>query len=235
MLRCAVLSALIGLSAPSLAAGTLTLFASGEDLATDGFNAPKLTKDGWTLHFTSILVTFDQITAWQTDPPFMADKPEISGLALPIGGSFAVDLVDVGEDGRVALATIDAAPGHYNALSWAMVPGVDGYSLVLDGVARKDGQEVAFTLRASDSIAHTCGEYLGAARKGFVTEGAGADLEITLHLDHFFGRADKGENDEMNLVAPGFAPFVAGGVYDISLNGLHLGHVGEGHCHVAVF
>lgn len=217
----------------SLSAGSLTLFASGEDLATEGFNAPELTKDGWALEFSSIMATFDQVTAWQTDPPFMADNAEIAGTALAIAGPFTIDLVDADEDDRVALTRVDATPGHYNALSWALVPGADGFSLVLDGIARKDGQEMPFTLRTSDSVMHACGEYLGDARKGFVTDAAGSDLEITLHLDHLFGRADKAGEDEMNLDALGFDAFAAGGVQDFTLDGLHLGHVGEGHCHVA--
>jgi len=231
LLLCAALS-----FAPfALQAGSLTLFASGEDLATEGFSAPKLTKDGWALEFSRIMATFDQITAWQTDPPFMAESAEIAGAALPISGPFTVDLVTAAEDDRVALTTVDATPGHYNALSWALVPGADGFSLVLTGIARKDGQEVAFTLRAADSVLHACGEYLGDMRKGFVTETAGADLEMTLHLDHLFGRTDKPSDDEMNLGALGFDGFATGGVHDITLKGLHLGHVGEGHCHVSTF
>lgn len=233
MMKTLIGAACLALAPLSLSAGSLTLFASGEDLATEGFNAPKLTKDGWALEFTSITATFDQITAWQTEPPFMADAPEISGTALPLGGPFTVDLVDADADDRVALATFSADPGHYNALSWALVPGADGYSLTLEGVARRDGQEVAFTLQATETVAHACGEYLGDERKGFITEGAEADLEITLHLDHLFGRADKAEDDQMNLDALGFDAFATGGVHAISLAGLHLGHVGEGHCYVA--
>lgn len=233
MMKPLIGAACLALAPLSLSAGSLTLFASGEDLATEGFNAPKLTKDGWGLEFTRITATFDQITAWQTDPPFMADAAEITGTALPIAGPLTVDLVDADEDDRVALATVEAAPGHYNALAWALVPGADGFSLVLEGIARKEGQEVAFTLRSADSVAHACGEYLGDDRKGFVTEGGAADLEITLHLDHLFGRADKDAADEMNLDALGFAPFAVGGVHEVTLDGLHLGHVGEGHCHVA--
>ncbi len=233
MTRFFLFSAVAAFGAFSAHAGSLTLFASGEDLATEGFRAPEMTKDGWSLEFTRIMATFDQITAWQTDPPFMADGAEISGMALHIAGPFTVDLVDADEDDRMALLRVDATPGHYNALSWALVPGADGFSLVLDGIARKDGQEVAFTLRTSESVTHFCGEYLGDDRKGFVPDAAGGDLEITLHFDHLFGRADKPEDDKMNLAAPGFAPFAAGGVLEFTLEGLHLGHVGEGHCHVA--
>ena len=214
-------------------AGTLAIFASGEELATEGFNAPHLTRDGWTLEFSRILATFDQVTAWQTEPPFMADGPHIDGAALAFGGPFTVDLANADTQGRVALASLAAPAGHYNALSWALVPDASGYALLLEGVARKDGQDVAFTLRSADRVVHACGEYLGEARKGIVADGRAADLEITLHLDHLFGRADKAAEDAMNLAALGFDAFAAGGVQDISLAGLHIGHVGEGHCHVA--
>jgi hypothetical protein len=80
---------------------------------------------------------------------------------------------------------------------------------------------------------HACGEYLGDMRKGFVTVGGVADLEITLHLDHLFGRADKPADDEMNPDAPGFDAFASGGRHQFSLEGVHVGHVGEGHCHDA--
>lgn len=224
--------ALLSLAPLPMSAGHLTLFATGEALATSGFTAPELTRDGWMLEFTSVMATFDQITAWRTDPPFMADRAAIAGAALPVGGPFTVDLVDADDTGRVALARVEATTGHYNALSWALVPGADGFSLVLEGVARRDGREVAFTLRTSESLTHACGEYLGETRKGFVADGGTGDLEITLHLDHIFGRADKPAGNAMNLAALGFDGFATGGVQDISLNGMHLGHVGEGHCHV---
>ncbi|SDW46558.1 hypothetical protein [Roseicitreum antarcticum] len=224
------------LAAPgALGASTLTVFANGEELATQGFTAPQTTRDGWTLSFTRILATFGQITAWQTDAPFMADGPEITGAALLVAGRFTVDLTDA--DNRVALATAPAEPGHYNALSWALTPAMDGpaagFSLLLEGVARKGGTEVPFTLRSADRVLHACGEYLGDARKGFVDDDSGADLEITLHLDHLFGRGDRGAADPMNIAARGFDPFAGGGVQEFTLAGLHLGHVGEGHCHVS--
>lgn len=233
MIKSAMIFAFFGLAPIALSAGSLTLFVSAEDLATEGFIAPKLTRDGWALEFTSITATFDYITAWQTDPPFMANSAEITGTALPVGGPFTIDLLDTDDDDRVALTTLDAAPGHYNALSWALLPGEEGHSLVLEGIARKGGQVVEFTLRTADTVRHACGEYLGEIRRGFVAEGAGADLEITLHLDHLFGRADKADDDQMNIGALGFGAFAAGGVHDFSLKGLHLGHAGEGHCHAS--
>lgn len=244
ILRLSALSllSLLGLGtalAPALAqADTLSLFASGEDLATGGFAAPELTRDGWALRFTRIVATFDEVTAWQTDPPFMADGPAIAGTALVFGGPFTIDLVDADDEDRVLLTSLPAVPGHYNALSWALVPATEGefagHSLVLEGVAERDGEEVSFTLATPDAVFHACGEYQGDERKGFVTADAGGDLEITLHLDHLFGRADKPADDGMNLDAPGFDAFAARGpMATFSLAGLHLGHVGEGHCHVS--
>ncbi|MCC5973317.1 MAG: hypothetical protein JJT81_04615 [Rubellimicrobium sp.] len=236
---CLALLALGTASAPAPGqAETLSLFASGEDLATEGFTAPELSKDGWALTFTRIIATFDEVTAWQTDPPFMGDGPEILGTALAFGGPFTVDLVDADDEDRVLLASLPAAPGHYNALSWALVPAAGGefagFSLVLEGLAERGGEEVAFTLATPDAVFHACGEYLGDARKGFVTADAGGDLEITLHLDHLFGRADRSAEDGMNLDAPGFDPFAGQGpIAMFTLAGLHLGHVGEGHCHVS--
>jgi len=238
MRRLLVAAAVAALAPLTATAGSLTLFASGEDLATEGFAAPKLTRDGWALEFTRILATFDRITAFQTDPPFMADGPAIAGTAVALAGPFTVDLVDADARDLVELATVHAPEGHFNALAWALVPATGGeaagYSLVLEGIARRDGQEVAFALATADSVMHACGEYVGDARKGFVTAGGAAELEITLHLDHLFGRADKPADDPMNLDAPGFAPFASGGRHALSLDGLHLGHVGEGHCHVTM-
>lgn len=221
----------------SAQAGSLTLFASGEDLATEGFADPVLTRDGWSLSFTRILVTIADATAWRTDPPFTADGATIAGESLAFGGPFTVDLVAADEDDRVEIVTVDAAPGHWNALSFTIAPAIDGpfpgRSLVFEGVARREGEEVAFTLVSGDSVAHACGEYVGDERKGFVAAGAPGDLEITLHLDHLFGRADLPADDPTNQEALGFDAFAAGGEQEFSLAGLHLGHVGEGHCHVA--
>lgn len=216
-------------------AGTLTLQVTGEALATDGFTAPELTRDGWQISFDRVQANFADVTAWRTDPPFAADGPSIDGAALAFDGSHTVNLAEAGDDGRITLATKAAEAGHYNALSWQLAPATDGpdagYSLVLEGTALKDGQKVRFTLRSADRVAYACGEFVGDARKGFVTEDVPGQVEITLHLDHIFGRADLPADDAMNRTALGFDQFASGGTHDISLQGIHLGHVGEGHCH----
>ena len=230
-----IASALMLVAPVAASATTLTLFASGEDLATEGFTDPRLTKDGWALDFSRIIAHVDQVTAWRSEPPFMGDGPEIDGTALEFGGPFKVDLVDADDADRVELATIDADPGFYNALSWTLSPApegkFEGFSLVFEGVARRDGEEVAFTLATRDAIYHACGEYVGDTRKGIVTEDAGSELEITLHLDHMFGRADWPEDRAANQEALGFDAFAEGGMHEFTLGDLHIGHVGEGHCH----
>lgn len=233
----ALLPVILATLPAAVSAGSLTLRASAEDLATQGFLAPKTTRDGWELRFARIIATFDDVTAWQTDPPFMADGASITGTSLEFGGPFTVDLVAADEDDMVTIGTQPAAAGHWNALSWSLVPAQSGvfagYALVLQGTATRDGQTVAFTIGSRDSAHHACGEYLGDTREGFVTADMPGALEMTLHLDHLFGRADKGADDPMNLDAKGFDQFAgSAGMQDFSLAGLHLGHVGEGHCHV---
>jgi hypothetical protein len=108
-----------------------------------------------------------------------------------------------------------------------------GQSMVLVGTATRDGASVDFTLTSDATHDYTCGEYVGDARKGFVTAGSDAELELTFHLDHLFGRLDKEDADPMNIHALGFDAFAAGGTHQITLTGLHIGHVGEGHCAVS--
>ena len=234
----ALTAALLILCAPPVLGNTLTLRATGESLATEGFQDPFLTRDGWALDFDHVIATFDDVAAWRTDPPFMADGSVIEGEPTAFTGPLTLDLRAADADGYVTFGTVAAQAGHYNALSFALVPAPAGsehagYSLVLVGTASRDGRAVPFTLRSADRVAHACGEYVGDMRKGFVTDTQSAEVEITLHLDHVFGRADLPADDAMNLGALGFDRFASGGVHDFSLNGLHLGHVGEGHCHVA--
>ena len=50
--------------------GTLALVANGEDFVRQGF----VTKDGWQIDFNHVYVTLDDVTAYQTDPPFDPDQ-----------------------------------------------------------------------------------------------------------------------------------------------------------------
>jgi hypothetical protein len=185
-------------------------------------------------------VTLSDVVALQTDPPYDAEaggKPAANvSVPLDLGGPRTIDLTETGEDGRVLLGTAVAPEGHYNAVSWSVVPAPGGewagQSVVFVGTATRGDQTVEFTLTSADRHDYVCGEYVGDERKGFVGEGETADLELTFHLDHVFGRQDKGADDPMNAGARGFDAFAEGGTQAIDLSGLHVGHVGEGHCAV---
>ena len=221
-------------------AGTLKFYANGEDLATEGFLAPKLTRDGWTLTFSHIFVTLSEITAYQADPPYDAHAggPIAATTSVALGGTHTIDLVMQADENSLVLVGETPAPaGHYNAISWKMTRAGEGmlagYSMVLTGKAEKDGQTVNFQLYSSEERTYHCGEFVGDERKGFLEQGGLADLEMTFHLDHIFGRADKPVDDEMNIEALGFAPFADGAKrHVLKLDGLHIGHAGEGHCSV---
>lgn len=228
------------LTAGPVAAGTLQFFASGEELATEGFQAPERTKDGWTLEFEHIYVTLSEVTAYQTNPPFDAhqDGPMQATHRVVLQDVHTVDLVaDADDEARVLVAEAAAEPGHYNALSWRLIVAGEGpsagTSMLFIGTAARDGQSVPFRIEVSDEVGYLCGQYVGDERKGFVIAGGVADLEMTFHLDHIFGREDKAAEDPMNLAAPGFGPFSDGAErHALSLAGLHVGHAGEGHCKV---
>lgn len=232
--------------------GTLIFTADGEEHAREGTTS----KEGWEIDFENLYVTVGNIKAYQTDPPYDTD----TGWAIDydemvdLSGVFTVDLADESSD-PAELASYDKAPaGNYNALSWNMLKAksgeFEGYSIVLIGNASKDGQEVQFTLKIDREVAYQGGEYIGDERKGMLKEGGTAEMEMTFHIDHLFGRDDKSTDDEMNISALGFDPIAQAatdGVIEADMAELkellneedyekleaillHFGHVGEGHC-----
>lgn len=221
--------------------GILAIHANGESLATQGFVAPESTRDGWELSFDHIFVTLGDITALQTDPPYQAAAGDVPVAETRVGFAaqpVTVDLARPDATGRVFVVSAPAPAGHYNAVTWSVVPAPDGEwagrSMVLIGTATKDGEAQPFTLTSTARQTYTCGEYIGDRRKGILAPQGQADLELTFHLDHIFGRLDKGPDDPMNISAPGFAALVADGAGVMDLAGLHIGHVGEGHCAVSM-
>ncbi|MBC8446406.1 MAG: DUF4382 domain-containing protein, partial [Chloroflexi bacterium] len=192
--------------------------------------------------FDHVYVTLADVTAYQSDPPY--DPHAGSGVQAKVevglDGMHTVDLAEGGEDAPPILVgeVKDAAMGHYNAIHWKMVRATSGpasgYSLVIVGTAEKEGQTVNFTFRVEQEYGYTCGEYVGDERKGILQKDGTADLEMTFHFDHIFGDAETPLDDDLNVGAPGFEPLAAiaeGGILDVDLAELHLGHVGEGHCH----
>ncbi|NJK81723.1 MAG: DUF4382 domain-containing protein [Chloroflexaceae bacterium] len=245
---------LVGCAAPpSAAQGTLEFRANGEDFVRQGFTS----KDGWSITFNHLYVTLDELTAYQSDPPF---DPEEGGtpaatVSVVLDGPITVDLAEGGPDAEPVLIGAQSAPaGHYNALSWSMVPATEGpaegYMLVIDGTATRADETVAFVLRLNEALTFTCGDFVGDTRKGLLAADDTADIEATFHFDHLFGDGAAPADDDINTGALGFDPLAAlatDGTLQIDQTELEqqisadayallrsilpgLGHTGEGHC-----
>lgn len=233
--------------------GTLAIRANGEDFVRQGF----VSKDGWQISFDHLYVNLEDITAYQTDPPF---DPEAKVALQPkqqvsLEGVKTIDLAEGDENAEpILVGEVEAPSGRYNALSWKMVQASagpsQGYPMLIQGTATKDGQTIDFTLKMEKEIAFTCGDFVGDQRKGILAAGETADLEATFHFDHLFGDAETPSEDDLNQGALGFEPLAAiaqTGQLDADLATLKenlseedynkllgvipsLGHVGEGHC-----
>lgn len=233
---------------------TLALVANGEDFIREGF----VTKDGWQINFDHAYVTIDNVSAYQTDPPFDPDQNEeinaTEEVAL-VQEPRTVDLAEGEANADPVLVTTEQAPeGIYNALSWTVTEATEGpaagHTIVLEGTAEKEGRTVNFVLNLDETLRYSCGQYVGDERKGILQGTDEAELETTFHFDHIFGDADLPADDALNADAMGFEPFATlaeNGQLNVSQTQLEenlsnedyrklekaiasLGHVGEGHC-----
>ncbi len=218
--------------------GILVFNANGEDFVQQGF----VSKDGWSIAFDHVYITLSDITAFQTAPPYDAHAGgQIYGkVEAKLEGIHTVDLAEGNETatpifvGRIS----DAVTGHHNAISWKMDKADSGlsagYSLMMIGTAEKENQIENFSITFDSICTYSCGEFIGDERKGILLKDGTVDLEMTFHFDHLFGDAEVPADNELNLGAPGFEALLAmpkGGDPDMNMAELHLGHVGEGHCH----
>jgi len=232
--------------------GTLLFVADGEERAREGMNS----KESWVMSFDHIYVTLSDMKAYQTDPPYDTDQGwDIEyQVVIDLAGKHTVDLAQPDADPVIVGEVAQAPAGHYNALSWVVARAdsgpSEGYSILFIGTAEKDGEVIEFSLGIEFEVAYLGGDYLGDIRKGILGPGDSAEVEMTFHLDHLFGRDDRALDDPMNIEAFGFGPLaglaVDGSVevdlayletaldretYDILVNVLtHFAHVGEGHC-----
>jgi len=234
--------------------GELRISANGEDFVRSGF----ISMDGWNITFRHLYVTIADITAYQTNPPYdpSSETEIISDVQVEMEGVFTIDLLDWDmETELVPVGTLEEVPdGHYNALSWSMIPALEGpsegYSIYIDAQAGKGDQSYNVILGFESSYEYFGGEFVGDERKGFVSPEGSGELEITLHFDHIFGDIELTSNSELNSMAVGFDPFAdlmqEGSVYEnlsslsdnLSEETFHklievlptLGHTGEGHC-----
>ena len=235
--------------------GTLEFRANGEDFVRQGF----VSKDGWNISFEHIYVALSNIRAHQTNPPYDPFSGELTRSNIMVGlpGQVIIDLAagDADADTILIDAVEDVPSGYYNSVGWMMTPAeegeIEGYSLVMDGTAEKDGDTIEFIIRIDEDFAYTCGAFVGDERLGIVQSEDTGQVELTFHFDHIFGDGEAAPDEEINTGAPGFdvfAPLAVDGVIEVTLSDLEmnlpeddyqmfvdilpsLGHTGEGHCH----
>ncbi|MEM9774232.1 MAG: DUF4382 domain-containing protein [Chloroflexota bacterium] len=247
---------LLATACQSAATGELEIRANGEGFVREGF----VSKDGWQIDFDHVYVSLSDIGAYQTDPPFDAESGAApSGTAVELSNAITLDLAEGGPDAdTILISTESGVPiGQFNAVSWQMAPAsngpIEGQTIQLVGIASKDGETINFTINIDESYGYTCGEFVGDERKGFVTEDAAGDVELTFHFDHVFGDFETAMDEAINVSAVGFDPLAAlsnngelnigqsdlesqlsAEDFDKMFNNLQtLGHVGEGHCYEA--
>jgi hypothetical protein len=100
----------------SLQPGQLLLTASGETLAVDGYTFPDPNgtfADGWQVHFTHYIATFDKVSMWSDPDSVTTDQSKVGQLVAELDGPWAVDMhldgvgfpyVDGKEQGERAVA-----------------------------------------------------------------------------------------------------------------------------------
>lgn len=231
--------------------GQLSLVANGEDFVRQGFTS----KDGWEIEFDHVYVTLDQVSAYQTEPPFdPTTEAELKPMVtvVLVESPTTVDLaLGNSDEPPIQVTQVEEAPtGHYNALSWQVVPSVEGSTIRLQGKATKAGETVNFDININQPLEYSCGDFVGDERKGILQANAQAELETTFHFDHIFGDAETPADDPLNVDALGFEPLAAlaqNGQLQVDSATLaaqmnpedyqtfekaiaNLGHVGEGHC-----
>ena len=210
--------------------GTLQFYSNGGDPIFVG----TVSKDGWRMVFNHFYVSMNEITAYQTDPPYdpiyAADIIRYE-TSLTLDGTYTTDIAQ-GEGRRLVETRTDAPAGLYNAVSWIMTPATDGpasgYSVVMVGQAAKGDDLIDFNLKLDFKGGYQCGEYFvtgrdAADRLGQLESGATADVEMTYAVEYIFGDDSQPVSGILNRTALGFEPLAAlavDGVLDVDLTGL---------------
>lgn len=248
----------ITVESPQEVIGDLEFVANGEDFVRAGF----VSSDGWHITFRHVYVTITDVTAYQTDPPYDPHTGEeiVGDIQVELAGVFTIDLAEGNEIADPLLVGIleDVPSGHYNALSWSMVPAEEGpaqgYSILIDAQAEKGDDSYNVFLGFENGYRYAAGEFVGDERIGFVTSESAGDLEMTFHFDHIFGDIEQPADCDLNMMAIGFEPFaelMQEGTVSEDLASLSenlpeetytkllgalstLGHTGEGHCHCTI-
>ena len=199
-LALAALIALCGCSSSSDAGapGSLTVYGSGEEAARSGFPAGDgddaiVFADGWTLDFRAVLVSLDDLTLRSADGENaeLDAGPVIADLHLSEPELWRFDEVPARRWDRVGFRY---APANEDARlatevdEEALALMIDrGYSLLVRATAAKDEREIDLEFGFAIEVEHSaCVNGLDDTDGLVVPEGAAAEAQITVHLDHLF-------------------------------------------------
>jgi hypothetical protein len=185
-------------NASSYGTGSVRVAISGEAAAISGFPAGAGDDviefaDGWTLEMRKVLVSLEgfELRAADGDDAAVDADPVVADLHLGEPELWRFDDVPARRWDRIGYrykaptrssrATNDVSDDDLER----MVDG--GYSLLIDAVASKDGQEIAIEYGFAMQVAHSQCVNGQDETDGLVvpTNGA-ADAQITVHLDHLF-------------------------------------------------
>jgi hypothetical protein len=173
-------------------AGTLSLVATGEDAAVDGFPAAELA-DGWTIEFDQYLVSFGRLTlASSTGEVGLASEdvyvvdlhqgvPELDrfeGLAAQRWDQFDFEIVPPSDDAVVIGEIPDADVQRMRD---------EGYDYWIVGRASKGDVALNFAWGLATSTRNSdCTNGIDETQ-GVVVRNSGTSVaEITFHLEHMF-------------------------------------------------
>ena len=180
------------------ASGTLRLTLNGEEASREGFPVGEgedriAFADGWSVEFEKVLVSIVDVrlAASDGDEAGVAVDPIVADLHLGTPEGWRLEGVPARRwdrfSYRFGAPTMDAR--RVNAVEdadlEAMVMG--GHAFWIEGVARRDGQEVPFrwglpvavdNVRCVNGVDETDGLVIG--------EGGLSEAELTVHLDHLF-------------------------------------------------
>ena len=194
----------------------------------DAIREGLLSKDGWQLSFEHFYVNFygpiavqiveEEVKGGEIIPLHPGhphnDIPEGSAYEA-LTGDFFVDLsagqtpIDIGMIEGVAV-------GNYNRLYFSirtaqedsrdLISDYLGYSIVMIGVAKKDGQSLPFVIYLVNAFSFY--ECPVETPEGVVGDGDAAHIRISLRIEHVFGDGRYGsEEGTVNPGAAGFQPF----------------------------
>lgn len=211
-----MLGLFVGCNQEPEAPGTLQFYSNGGDRVFVGM----VSKDGWKMVFNHFYVTMNEVTIYQTDPPYdpiyAADIMRYE-TSLSLDGTYTADIAQ-GGGRRLIHEVTDAPAGLYNAVSWIMTPGTEGnaagHSIVMIGQAAKGDELLDFTIKLDFEGGFQCGEYFiagkdAAERPGQLAGGGSAEVEMTYAVEYIFGDDSLPAAGILNRIALGFDPLAA--------------------------